>query len=418
VTDSNLKRVVVTGIGAISPLGLDMASTWDGLMNCKSGAANITLFDASKHETKFAAEVKGYDPTVYLNRKELRHMDRFTQFAVTAAQEALKSSGLQINEQNRDDIGVVVGSGIGGLITLSGQFQVLAEKGPDRVSPFMVPMMISDMASAQVSITLGMRGLNFCTTSACASGSDAIGMAYETIKRGDCSVMFAGGAEAVITPIGIAGFNAARALSTRNDDPQHASRPFDATRDGFVLAEGAAILVLEDLDHAQKRGADILGEIIGYGASSDAFHMTAPEDNGEGATRAMKMALRKAGLQPSDIDYINAHGTSTPLNDKIETKAIKAVFNGHSGKVAISSTKSMTGHMVGAAGAIEAAICLLAMRDSIIPPTINYVNPDPNCDLDYVTNTPRKAEIKTALSNAFGFGGHNSVLVLRKYDGA
>jgi 3-oxoacyl-[acyl-carrier-protein] synthase II len=282
----------------------------------------------------------------------------------------------------------------------------------------MVPMMISDMASAQISITLGVRGLNFCPTSACSSGSDAVGMAYETIKRGDCIAMFAGGSEAVITPIGIAGFNAARAISTRNDDPKHASRPFDATRDGFVLAEGACVLLLEDLEYAQKRGANILAEVIGYGASSDAFHITAPEENGDGAIRAMKMAMRKAGLQPSDIDYINAHGTSTPLNDKIETKAIKAVFNGHSNRIPISSTKSMTGHMVGAAGAIEAAICIFAIRNNVIPPTINYVNADPECDLDYVPNTPRPAEIRTALSNSFGFGGHNSVLVIRKYSEA
>ncbi|MDP2920646.1 MAG: beta-ketoacyl-ACP synthase II [Dehalococcoidia bacterium] len=418
MTNHDVKRVVVTGTGMISPLGLDTASTWDALMACKSGADYITQFDASKHETKFAAEVKGFDPANYVNRKDVRRMDRFTQFAVAASQEALKSSGLQITEANRDEIGVVVGSGIGGLITLSEQMKVLLEKGPDRVSPFMVPMMISDMAAAQISINLGVRGLNFCPTSACSSGSDAIGTAYETIKRGDCVAMFAGGTEAVITPVGVAGFNSARALSCRNDSPKTASRPFDAQRDGFVLAEGACVLILEDLEYARRRGANVLGEIIGYGASSDAFHMTAPEENGDGATRAMKMALRKAGLQPSDIDYINAHGTSTPLNDKIETKAIKTVFGDLARKVAISSTKSMTGHMVGAAGAIEAAICMLAIKNSIIPPTINYQNPDPECDLDYVPNTPRKAEIRTALSNSFGFGGHNSVLVVRKFNGA
>jgi 3-oxoacyl-[acyl-carrier-protein] synthase II len=405
-------------MGTISPLGLDTASTWDALLVGKSGADNITLFDASKHETKFAAEVKGFDPVNYINRKEVRHMDRFTQFAVAASQEAVKHSGLQITDANRDDIGVVVGSGIGGLITLSEQMKILLEKGPDRVSPFMVPMMISDMAAAQISINLCVRGLNFCPTSACSSGSDAIGTAYETIRRGDCIAMFAGGTEAVITPVGVAGFNSARALSCRNDSPKTASRPFDAQRDGFVLAEGACILVLEDYEYARQRGANILGEIIGYGASSDAFHITAPEANGDGATRAMKMALRKAGLQPSDIDYINAHGTSTPLNDKIETKAIKTVFGDRARKVAISSTKSMTGHMVGAAGAIEAAICMLAIKNSIIPPTINYANRDPECDLDYVPNVARKAEIKTALSNSFGFGGHNSVLVIRKFDGA
>jgi 3-oxoacyl-[acyl-carrier-protein] synthase II len=410
------KRVVVTGMGALSPLGLDMPSTWEGIVNGKSGGGPITLFDATKFDTKIAGEVKGYDPVNYLNRKEAKRMDRFTQFAVTAAQEALKNSGLQITEHNRDDIGVIVGSGIGGLISLSEQFTILHEKGPDRVSPFLVPMMIGDMAAGQISITLGMRGINYCTTSACSSGSDGVGTAYEIIKRGDCVAMLAGGSEAVITPVAVAGFNSARALSIRNDDPLHASRPFDATRDGFLLAEGACILVLEELDHARQRGAMILGEIIGYGASSDAFHMTAPEDNGNGAIRAMKMALRKAGIQPSDIDYVNAHGTSTHLNDKIETKAIKAVFGDHAKKMAVSSTKSMTGHMVGAAGAIEAAFCLLAIKNGIIPPTINYTTPDPECDLDITPNTARKAEIRTALSNAFGFGGHNSVLVLRKFD--
>ncbi|HXY74820.1 MAG TPA: beta-ketoacyl-ACP synthase II [Dehalococcoidales bacterium] len=412
------KRVVVTGMGALSPLGLDMPRTWDGIINGKSGGGPITLFDCTRFDTKIAGEVKGYDPVNYLNRKEAKRMDRFTQFAVTAAQEALKNSGLQITEHNRDDIGVIVGSGIGGLISLSEQFTILHEKGPDRVSPFLVPMMIGDMAAAQISITLGMRGINYCTTSACSSGSDGIGTAYEIIKRGDCVAMLAGGSEAVITPVAVAGFNSARALSTRNDDPLHASRPFDATRDGFLLSEGACILVLEDLDHARRRGAAILGEIIGYGASSDAFHMTAPEDNGNGAIRAMKMALHKANLQPSDIDYVNAHGTSTHLNDKIETKAIKEVFGDHAKKMAVSSTKSMTGHMVGAAGAIEAAFCLLAIKNGVIPPTINYTTPDPECDLDITPNTARKAAIKTALSNAFGFGGHNSVLVLQKFEEA
>ena len=415
---TNGKRVVVTGMGMVSPLGLDTAGTWEGLITGKSGADYITLFDASNHETKFAAEVKGFDPNNYLNRKEVRRMDRFTQFAVTASLEAHRQSGLQINEHNRDEIGVIVGSGIGGLITLSEQMRILLEKGPDRISPFMVPMMISDMAAAQISITLSVRGLNFCPTSACSSGSDAIGTAYETIKRGDCVAMFAGGSEAVITPVGIAGFNSARALSTRNDSPKTASRPFDAQRDGFVLAEGACILVLEDLDYARKRGAKILGEIIGYGASSDAYHITAPEENGDGAARAMKMALRKAGIALSEIDYINAHGTSTPLNDKIETKAVKAVFGDSAPKIPISSTKSMTGHMVGAAGAIEAAICLLTIQNGIIPPTINHTTPDPECDLDYVPNTARQAEVCAALSNSFGFGGHNSVLVVRKYSEA
>lgn len=412
------KRVVITGMGMISPIGLDTASTWAALLNGKSGTDKITLFDASTHVTKIAAEVKGFDPTNYIDRKEARRMDRFTQFAVAASKEAVEHSGLKVDESNRDEIGVLVGSGIGGLITISEQLRNLIEKGPDRVSPFLVPMMISDNASAQVSITLGVRGANFCSTSACASGSDAIGTAYEIIKRGDAVAMVAGGSEAVITPIGIAGFNAARAISTRNDDPQKASRPFDAQRDGFVLAEGACLLVIESLEYAKQRGAKILGEIIGYGASSDAYHITAPAEDGNGAIRAMQMALKKARLTPTDIDYINAHGTSTELNDKIETKAIKTVFGEQAYKIPVSSTKSMTGHMVGAAGAIEAAISMLAINNDIIPPTINYENPDPECDLDIVPNVPRKAEIKTAMSNAFGFGGHNSVLIVRKYSEA
>lgn len=405
-------------MGMISPIGLDTASTWAALLNGKSGTDKITLFDASTHVTKIAAEVKGFDPTNYIDRKEARRMDRFTQFAVAASKEAVEHSGLKVDESNRDEIGVLVGSGIGGLITISEQLRNLIEKGPDRVSPFLVPMMISDNASAQVSITLGVRGANFCSTSACASGSDAIGTAYEIIKRGDAVAMVAGGSEAVITPIGIAGFNAARAISTRNDDPQKASRPFDAQRDGFVLAEGACLLVIESLEYAKQRGAKILGEIIGYGASSDAYHITAPAEDGNGAIRAMQMALKKARLTPTDIDYINAHGTSTELNDKIETKAIKTVFGEQAYKIPVSSTKSMTGHMVGAAGAIEAAISMLAINNDIIPPTINYENPDPECDLDIVPNVPRKAEIKTAMSNAFGFGGHNSVLIVRKYSEA
>ncbi|MDD5287851.1 MAG: beta-ketoacyl-ACP synthase II [Dehalococcoidales bacterium] len=411
-------RVVVTGIGMVSPLGLDAVSTWDALINGKSGIDKITLFDASAHTTKIAAEVKGFDPTKYIDRKLVRRMDRFTQFAVAASQEALRDSRLQVDDNNRDNIGVLVGSGIGGLITLSEQIKTMAEKGPDRVSPFLIPMMISDMASAQISINLGVKGPNFCPTSACSSGSDAIGTAYEIIKRGDGIAMLAGGAEAVITPIGVAGFNAARALSTRNDNPGQASRPFDAQRDGFVIGEGAAILILENLDYAKQRGANILAEIIGYGASSDAYHITSPSEDGEGAVRAIRMVLKKAGLTPADIDYINAHGTSTELNDKIETKAIKTVFGDYAHKVPVSSTKSMTGHMIGAAGAIEAAFCVLVIVNGIIPPTINYTTPDSECDLDYVPNVARRASIKTVLSNAFGFGGHNSVLAIRKYNEA
>ena len=408
-------RVVVTGMGVVSPVGLDLNTTWESLIAGRSGVDYITRFDTEGFDTRFAAELKRFEPTDYIGRKEARRMDRFTQMAVVASTEAVEHAGLQIGPTNQDDIGVLVGSGIGGLLTLSEQISVLKEKGPGRVSPFLVPMMITDMASSQISILLGARGPNFCPTSACSSGSDAIGTAYEIIKRGDAIAMLAGGSEAVITPIGVAGFNANRAISTRNDAPQQASRPFDSERDGFVLGEGAAVLVLEDLSFAQKRGAQILAEVIGYGASSDAFHITQPSEDGEGAVRAMKMAIKKAGLAPDEVDYINAHGTSTPLNDRVETVAIKAVFGDHAYKIPISSTKSMTGHLVGAAGAIEAAICIMTIQHGIIPPTINLTNPDPDCDLDYVPNVARRARVNTALSNSFGFGGHNSVLVFRRY---
>ena len=417
-TNNNNHRVVITGIGIVSPVGLDAVTTWDSLINGRGGIDNITLFDASAHTTKFAAEVKNFDPNKYIDRKLVRRMDRFTQLAVAASQEALRDSNLQIDDSNRNDISVMVGSGIGGLGTLSEQLKILNEKGPDRVSPFLIPMMISDMAGAQISINIGAKGANVCSTSACSSGSDAIGNAYEILKRGDGVAIISGGAEAVITPIGIAGFNAARALSTRNDDPKHASRPFDATRDGFVIGEGAAILVLETLEFAKQRGAHILAEIIAYGASSDAYHITSPTESGEGAVRAMKMALRKGEVAPTEIDYINAHGTSTEINDRVETKAIKTVFGDYAYKVPISSTKSMTGHMIGAAGAIEAAICVLTIQNGVIPPTTNYAHPDPECDLDYVPNVARRANVRTALSNTFGFGGHNSCLIMRKYSEA
>lgn len=411
-------RVVVTGMGALTPLGLDINTTWEGLVEGKSGIDHITQFDASSLETRFAGEVKGFDPVEYMGRKEARRMDRFSQLAVAASVEAVRDAGLEINDTNKGNIGVLIGSGIGGLLTMSEQVRILIEKGPDRVSPFLVPMMIADMASAQVSIALGARGPNFCPTSACSSGSDAIGTAYEIIKRGDAEAMFAGGSEAIITPIGVAGFSANRALSTRNEAPQQASRPFDAERDGFVIGEGAAILVLEDLAFARERGARIIAEITGYGASSDAVHITQPSEDGEGAARAMQMALRKAGLAPSEIGYINAHGTSTPLNDKVETMAIKTVFGDYAYHVPISSTKSMTGHLLGAAGAIEGAVCIKVINTGVIPPTVNYNNPDPECDLDYVPNKAREARISSAMSNSFGFGGHNSVLVFQEFRGA
>jgi len=408
-------RVVVTGIGTLCPLGLDTSTTWEGITAGKSGIDRITLFDPEPLTTKFAGEVKGFEPTDYINRKDARRMDRFAQLAVAASRQATEHAGLKIDSSNQENIGIIIGSGIGGLTTLSEQVRVMLERGPDRVSPFLVPMMISDMAAAQVSIALGVKGPNLCITSACSSGSDAIGAAYELIKKGDAEAMIAGGSEAIINPIGIASFNALNALSTRNDAPQQASRPFDAERDGFVIGEGAGILILENLAHAQKRGANILAEILAYGASADAFHITQPVENGEGATRAMQTTLKKAGLDTTEIDYINAHGTSTPLNDKMETTAIKTVFGNHAYHIPISSTKSMIGHLIGAAGAVEATICIMSIRHGLIPPTINLTHPDPECDLDYVPNAARQAKVTTVMSNSFGFGGHNSVLVFRQY---
>jgi 3-oxoacyl-[acyl-carrier-protein] synthase II len=406
---------VITGLGMITPLGLDVASNWENLLAGKSGIDNITQFDASKFGVHFAGEVKGFEPTNYIPRKEARHMDRFAQFAVAAAQQAVKQANLTINDENKHDVGVIIGSGIGGLTTLQDQILNMERSGPDRVSPFLVPMMMSDAAAANVSILLGARGPNFCSTSACSSSADSIGIAYETIKRGAVKVIIAGGSEAALNSIGLAGFVACRALSCRNDAPQEASRPFDAQRDGFVIGEGAAVLVLEDLDYALERGSTILAEMAGYGASGDAYHITQPLEDGSGAAQAMREALDKAGWKPEEVDYINAHGTSTPLNDKMETKAIKAVFGTHAYKLAVSSTKSMTGHLLGGAGAIEASICVLALQNGIIPPTINLKNPDPECDLDYVPNVARRTNINKVISNSFGFGGHNSVLAFKKY---
>jgi len=411
-------RVVITGIGIISPLGLDTESTWQAILRGESGVDYITAFDPSPFETRFAAEVRGFDPLNYMDRKDARRTDRFTQFAIAAARESLRNAGLDLSKTDPNQVGIIIGSGIGGIITLSEQFKVLFERGPGRVSPFLVPMMIVDMAGGYLSILLGARGPNFCTVSACASGGDAIGNAYEILRRGDAQVMLAGGAEAPVCPIALAAFNAARAMSTRNEDPKRASRPFDRDRDGFVLGEGAAVLVLETLEHARGRGAPILAEIVGYGLTADAYHITQPAEDGEGGARAMAMALRKAGLAPTEVDYINAHGTSTPLNDRTETQAIKAVFGEHAYRLAVSSTKSMTGHLLGAAGAIEAAFCVLAIRDQVLPPTINLENPDPECDLDYVPNQARPARVRVAMSNAFGFGGHNSCLVIRAFDGS
>jgi len=408
-------RVVVTGMGVLCPLGVNASTTWEALIAGKSGIDRITLFDPEPFETRIAGEVKGFEPTAYINRKDARRMDRFAQLTVAASLQAVEQSGLQINSANQDNIGIIVGSGIGGLTTLFEQTRVLLEKGPSKVSPFLVPMMISDMAAAQVSITLGVKGPNLCTTSACSSGSDAIGVGYELIKRGDTQAAIAGGSEAIINPIGISAFSALKAISTRNSEPQLASRPFDAERDGFVISEGSGLLILENLAHAQKRGANILAEIIAYGASADAYHITQPDENGGGAARAMNVALEKAGITAAEIDYINAHGTSTQLNDKTETMAIKTVFGDNAYQIPISSTKSMMGHLIGGAGAVEAAICIMVIQQGIIPPTINLTHPDPECDLDYVSNVARQAKVNTALSNSFGFGGHNSVLVFKQY---
>ena len=392
-----------------------MATTWEALIAGKSGIDYITLFDASNMEVKFAGEVKGFDPENYINRKDVRRMDRFAQMAVAAGYQAVKDANLKIDAINENDIGVFIGSGIGGLTTLFEQARVLVEKGADRVSPFLAPMMIADIAAAQISIALGVKGPNMCMTSACSSGSDAIGLAAEYIKFGNAQVMIAGGAEAIINPLGVTAFSQLKALSTRNDAPQKASRPFDRDRDGFILSEGAVVLILESLEHARQRGANILAEIVGYGATADSFHVTQPLESGDGAAKAMQMAMKRGNIKPEEIDYINAHGTSTQLNDAMETKAIKTAFGDYAYKVPISSTKSMTGHLIGCAGALEPAICIMTILKGIIPPTINYENPDPACDLDYVPNVARKKDVKTALTSSFGFGGHNSVMILRKY---
>ena len=411
------RRVVVTGMGAISPLGLDIPALWDGIRTARSGTGPITICDVSNLETRFGGEVKNFDPTNYMDRKEARRNDRFIHFAIAAANEAITMAGIKATPDNAEDIGVVVGSGIGGIATIAENILTMHEKGPGRVSPFMVPAMITNMAAGQISMMHGFKGPNFCPTSACATAAHAIGEAAEIIRRGAATIMIAGGSEAPITPLGIAGFNANKAVSTNNDNPTTASRPFDVTRDGFVLAEGGAIVVLESLESAISRGATIYAEIIGYGLSADAYHITSPAPGGEGAGRAMKMALRTAGIIPSDVQYVNAHGTSTNAGDIAETMAIKTVFGEHAAKLAVSSSKSQLGHLVGAAGAIEAVICILAMQHSLIPATINLHTPDPACDLDYVPNTPRPGTIDIAVSNSFGFGGHNVSLALRRWSG-
>lgn len=411
------RRVVVTGMGAISPLGLDIPTLWDGIRTARSGTGPITICDVSNLETRFGGEVKNFDPINYMDRKEARRNDRFIHFAIAAANEAIAMAGIKATPDNAEDIGVVVGSGIGGIATIAENVLTMHEKGPGRVSPFMVPAMITNMAAGQISMMHGFKGPNFCPTSACATAAHAIGEAAEIIRRGAATIMIAGGSEAPITPLGIAGFNANKAVSTNNDNPTTASRPFDVTRDGFVLAEGGAVVVLESLESAITRGATIYAELIGYGLSADAYHITSPAPGGEGAGRAMKMALKTASITPADVQYVNAHGTSTNAGDIAETKAIKTVFGDYASKIAVSSSKSQLGHLVGAAGAIEAVICILAIQNNLIPATINLHTPDPECDLDYVPNTPRPGTIDIAVSNSFGFGGHNVSLAIRRWSG-
>lgn len=409
------KRVVVTGLGALTPLGNDVESTWKNAVAGVSGVGPITRVDSSEYTAKVAAELKDFNIEDYMEKKEARKMARFTQYAVVAAQKALEDSRLEITDEIAPRVGVWVGSGIGGLETFEEQFEVYSNKGARRVSPFFVPMMIPDMATGQISIALGAKGVNSCTVTACATGTNSIGDAFKVIQRGDADAMITGGTEAPLTKMSFAGFCANKALST-NPDPETASRPFDKNRDGFVMGEGAGIVVLEELEHALKRGATIYAEIVGYGSTGDAYHITAPAPNGEGGVRAMKEPIRDAGLSVEEIDYINAHGTSTPYNDKFETMAIKEVFGEHANQLAISSTKSMTGHLLGAAGGVEAIFSVLAIKDSVIPPTINLETPDEECDLDYVANEARSKEVQVALSNSLGFGGHNATIIFKKYE--
>ena len=406
-------RVFVTGLGMVTPLGLDTASTWNSLINGVSGIDYISAFDPEGLDTRFASEVKGFDPTDYMDRKKARHMDRFAQFAMVATQEALWQSELSLEKMDPTRVAVIVGSGIGGIITLSEQYQVLQERGATRVSPFLIPMMLADMASGQISMAFGAKGPNFCTVSSCSSGAEAIGTAWNMIRRGEVDAAIAGGAEAPICPIAVAGFNSCQALSRRNDDPKRASRPFDMDRDGFVMGEGSAMLVLESEDSVRRRDAHLLAELVGYGATSDAYHITQPAPEGEGAGRAMQLALKASGASAGDIDYINAHGTSTPLNDKFETMAVKGVFGEDAYNIPISSTKSMTGHLLGAGAALEAAFSVIALQKGTLPPTINFEKQDPECDLDYIPNKSRQARLEVVMSNSFGFGGHNSSLIFR-----
>jgi 3-oxoacyl-[acyl-carrier-protein] synthase II len=411
------KRVVVTGIGLVTPVGNDTPSSWEALTAGRSGIATITKFDSSNQEVHFAGEVKGFDASAYMDRKEMRRNDGFVHYALAATKQALSDAELTIDEQLGDETGVIIGSGIGGLESCHEQFKVLFDRGPDRVSPFFITQFITDIAAGYVSMQIGAKGPNFATVSACATGANAIGEAAEMIRRGDAIAMVAGGSECGITPMGIASFAQMHALSRRNDDPARASRPFDRDRDGFVVAEGAGIVILEELEHARRRGARIYAELVGYASTADAHHIVEPAPGGTGLARAIRRAVQKAGLNLDDVQYINAHGTSTPYNDREETAAVKTVFGDHARHLAISSTKSMTGHCLGAAGGIEAAVTTLAIYHGVMPPTINYETPDPDCDLDYVPNTSREASLRVAISNSMGFGGHNAVLVMTKFTG-
>ncbi len=409
-------RVVVTGVGLVSPLGIGTAETWQGLVAGRSGAAPITLFDASQHSTHFACEVKGFDPLRFVEKKDVKKIDRFMQFAIAAADFALKDSGLAISSELAPKVGVYIGSGIGGFATIEREHSELMKGGPRRVSPFFIPAAIVNLASGWVAIRSGAKGPNSATATACTSGAHAVGDSFRLIQRGDAVAMIAGGSEAAITPLGVAGFCSMRALSTRNDAPEKASRPFDKDRDGFVIGEGSGIVILEELEHARARGAPLYAEVVGYGMSGDAFHISAPSEDGDGAIRVMRATLADAGVAPDVVDYVNVHGTSTPRGDVVEVIAAKAVFGGHARKLALSSTKSMTGHLLGAAGGLEAGITALALKEQLIPPTINLENQDPECDLDCVPNQARKAELRYALSNSFGFGGTNGALLLKRFE--
>jgi 3-oxoacyl-[acyl-carrier-protein] synthase II len=411
------RRVVVTGMGAVTPLGLGVEETWSAMLEGKSGVGLITQFDAAAFATRIAAEVKGFDPALYIEAKEIKKMDRFIHLAVAASRMAMEQSGLEVAEANADRVGVMVGSGMGGLIAIEKYHAITLEKGPRKITPFFIPMLIVNLASGHISIIFGAKGPNSAVVTACATGTHNIGDAFKIIQRGDADAMIAGGTEACITPMGIGGFNAMKALSTRNDEPERASRPFDLDRDGFIMGEGAGLMVLEELGRAKARGANILAELAGYGLSGDAYHLTAPAPNGEGAARCIKMAMKDASMNPEDISYVNAHGTSTKFNDEFETMAIKSALGERAYKVPVSSTKSMTGHLLGAAGGVEAIVAVKTIMEGRIPPTINYETPDPLCDLDYVPNTARDLEVRAALSNSFGFGGTNGCLIFKKFTG-